>query len=141
MSTHGVIAKNDPDGGWIGRYHHFDSYPSGLGIALLDAYDHFDHDPDQMIAYLIDGEPVGWYTIVGVDWNSPKGWNERVGRGEPFGPQSYSERGETEPVDPEGEWIYVIMPTGLQVHHACTGRTALVGWGDRDRMRSLEAMP
>ena len=33
MSTRGVIARKDGDG-FTGRYHHLDSYPSGLGQTL-----------------------------------------------------------------------------------------------------------
>lgn len=77
MGTRGIIAKPDGDG-WMGRYHHWDSYPSGLGVTLLSVYDSvFDGDVDAMIEYLVDGEPVGWSTINGADWSLPKGWHDR----------------------------------------------------------------
>jgi hypothetical protein len=77
MGTRGIIAKPEGDG-WAGRYHHWDSYPSGLGATLIELHaDHFAGDVDAMIAYLIDGEPVGWSTINGADWSLPKGWHNR----------------------------------------------------------------
>jgi len=34
MSTRGVIAVSHDGETWQGRYHHWDSYPEGLGMAL-----------------------------------------------------------------------------------------------------------
>lgn len=80
MGTRGVIAKPDGDG-WRGRYHHWDSYPSGLGATLLGLHEsHFEGDTDAMIRYLIDEEPGGWSTICGVDFSLPKGWHDSLDR-------------------------------------------------------------
>jgi hypothetical protein len=76
MGTRGCIAKPEGDG-WRGRYHHWDSYPTGLGLTLLAVHaDTFHGDTDAMIAYLIDEEPVGWSTINGAEWSLPKGWHD-----------------------------------------------------------------
>lgn len=76
MGTRGCIAKPEGDG-WRGRYHHWDSYPTGLGTTLLEVHaEVFAGDHETMIAYLIDDEPVGWSTINGADWSLPKGWQD-----------------------------------------------------------------
>lgn len=76
MATRSIIAKPEGDG-WVGVYHHWDGYPTGLGLALLEAQAlHFGGDTAAMIRYLIDDEPVGWSTIVGADWSQPKGWHD-----------------------------------------------------------------
>lgn len=74
MGTRGVIAKPDGDG-WRGRYHHWDSYPSGLGAALLRAHEDLG-STDEMVRVLIDEELVGWSTICGKDLRQPKGWHD-----------------------------------------------------------------
>jgi len=64
MSTRGVIARQNGDG-FVGRYHHWDSYPSGLGKTL---YDWAQRMPlDRMLRLLLDEHPAGWSTIVGKD--------------------------------------------------------------------------
>lgn len=75
MGTRGVIAKPDGDG-WKGRYHHWDSYPSGLGLALLKGYDELG-SADELVRVLVDEETVGWSTICGADLTLPKGWHDR----------------------------------------------------------------
>jgi len=53
MATRGVIARKTEDG-FEGRYHHFDSYPTGLGETLFDLYNgHFKKDLTAMLKYLI----------------------------------------------------------------------------------------
>ena len=65
MSTRGVIARWSKDGGFVGRYHHWDSYPSGLGKTL---YEWAQRMPlDRMLRLLLDEHPAGWSTIVGTD--------------------------------------------------------------------------
>lgn len=64
MSTRGVIARPNGDG-FVGRYHHWDSYPSGLGKTL---YDWAQQLPlDRMLRLLLDEHPAGWSTIVRTD--------------------------------------------------------------------------
>lgn len=78
MSTRGVIARKSGDG-FVGRYHHWDSYPSGLGRTLYQWAQRMPRD--RMIHLLIDEHPAGWSTIVGsnlclvpsyVDVNNPE---------------------------------------------------------------------
>jgi hypothetical protein len=64
MSTNGIIARPKGDG-WEGRYHHWDSYPSGLGKALWSAYhERFARNLHFMTKVLIDQHPAGWSTII-----------------------------------------------------------------------------
>jgi hypothetical protein len=73
MGTRGCIARKTA-GGFAGRYHHWDSYPLGLGKMLWDLYhDHFNRDLDRMLAVLIDEHPAGWASIDG-DWRQPPGF-------------------------------------------------------------------
>ena len=52
MGTRGAIGKPMADG-WISRYHHWDSYPTGLGLTLITAKDlFFGGDLDAMIKKL-----------------------------------------------------------------------------------------
>ncbi len=52
MGTRGIIARKTP-GGWIGRYHHWDSYPKGLGKTLFAlANGHFKDDLAKMMRVL-----------------------------------------------------------------------------------------
>jgi len=73
MSTRGVIARKDGDG-FTGRYHHWDSYPSGLGATLY----HWAHrmPRERMLRMLLDEHPAGWSTIVGTDPSLTPGYVE-----------------------------------------------------------------
>lgn len=74
MSTRGVIARPNGDS-WTGRYHHWDSYPSGLGKTLFNAYHgHFNRDVEYMQHFLLDEHPAGWSTIVDSDFSIKPGW-------------------------------------------------------------------
>ena len=85
MSTRGAIVRLDSDG-WRGRYHHWDSYPSGLGKTLWNLYHgHFQKDIPRMLQVLVDEHPAGWSTIVGVDWNLSPGY----GHGDRKHPECY----------------------------------------------------
>jgi hypothetical protein len=89
MSTRGAIAKPHGDG-WIGRYHHSDSYPSGLGATLWEAYHGpFKGDAKAMQRYFVDEEPIAWSCVVGADFSLPPGWATG-------GPRSYRDRGDGE---------------------------------------------
>lgn len=64
VSTHGAIVRITHDG-FIGRYHHFDSYPAGLGKYLwITCHKYFRGDPEAMLKVLIDEHPGGWSTII-----------------------------------------------------------------------------
>lgn len=142
MSTRGAIARPTPDGGWQGRYHHFDAYPTGLGRELFGLYHHtFDRDHEQMTRALIDEHPAGWSTLIARNLGG------RVFTGEDFArsgfqalddphhgmlPQCYchGQRSERAPMlvcrcdashagpacDPAFiEWVYAIDAEGLRV--------------------------
>lgn len=77
MSTRGAIARAAGDS-FVGVYHHWDSYPQGLGASLWELYHgHFERDLERMLRVLIDEHPAGWSTIGGADWTQPAGWRER----------------------------------------------------------------
>ncbi len=120
MGTRGCIARRTEDG-FTGVYHHFDSYPSGLGKALWRAFHgHFNGDLERMEKELIDDHPAGWSTVVEVDWSKPAGYVEYTKRSpdssyRDFGPQCYCHGDRHE--DPGGpltqancggEWVYVL---------------------------------
>ena len=60
-----------------GRYHHWDSYPSGLGATLWNLYHgHFQKDLNQMLQVLIDEHPAGWSTINNKDFAKDPGFED-----------------------------------------------------------------
>jgi hypothetical protein len=76
MSTRSIIARRTGNGGWEGRYHHWDGYPEGVGATLFSAYNgHFEKDADAMLKYLVDDHPAGWSTINGADFSMEPGFN------------------------------------------------------------------
>lgn len=80
MGTRGVIARQKGDS-FEGRYHHWDSYPTGLGSALWElAHNHFRDNLEEMLHVLIDEHPAGWSTIVGKDFSLAPGYNN-LGKG------------------------------------------------------------
>jgi len=82
MGTRGVIArlterkvKGNIYFSFKGRYHHWDSYPSGLGKTLYNLYNEFfNKDLVKMLKVLIDDHPAGWSTINGADFSLNAGW-------------------------------------------------------------------
>ncbi|MEV6820964.1 hypothetical protein AB0M72_19640 [Nocardiopsis dassonvillei] len=138
MSTRGAIALPNTTGkGWWGRYHHFDSYPTGLGAELFRLYhDTFDRDHEAMAQVLVKDHPAGWSTLIRSHSSRPfeRGHFEHTGfrnlddPDHDLYPQCYchGRREETEqvlicrcPVAPKRcdpvfiEWAYVITPVGL----------------------------
>lgn len=76
MSTRGAIVRKAKTG-FVGVYHHWDSYPEGLGKTLWDLYHgFFKEDLKKMLNYLIDTHPAGWSTINGKDFNLPAGYSD-----------------------------------------------------------------
>lgn len=81
MGTRGCIARLTKEG-FSGVYHHWDSYPTGLGETLWELYHgHFKEDLKAMLKTLIDQHPAGWSTICHknfmlkagfLEMNSPK---------------------------------------------------------------------
>ncbi len=83
MSTRGVIARltHVLPPRFCGRYHHWDSYPSGLGQTLWKLYhDHFNCDLNAMLRVLLDQHPAGWSSINGADFNLVSGFTELTSR-------------------------------------------------------------
>ncbi len=82
MSTNGIIARSTGEGTFAGRYHHWDSYPSGLGVALVELYrGHFKLDVDRMLQMLLD-EHTSWSTIVHKDFKLKPGYTNVAQRPE-----------------------------------------------------------
>jgi hypothetical protein len=83
MSTNGIIARSTGEGTFEGRYHHWDSYPHGLGVALVELYrGHFKHDLSRMLQVLLDKHPAGWSTIVHTDFKLKPGFTNVAQRTE-----------------------------------------------------------
>lgn len=83
MSTRGVLARltNALPPQFAGRYHHWDSYPTGLGKTLWSLYHgHFNRDLNVMMRILVDEHPAGWSTINGADFNLLSGFTELANR-------------------------------------------------------------
>ena len=77
MATRGAIARLNGVGRFRGVYHHWDSYPTGLGKTLFQVYQgHFGRDLDAMLRYLINDHPAGWSTINHTDFSLPAGYSE-----------------------------------------------------------------
>ncbi len=86
MATRGAIARltHALPLHWAGRYHHWDSYPTGLGRELWNIFQgHFERDLDRMLGVLIDEHPAGWSTILGADFNLQSGWSNSLGDSKP----------------------------------------------------------
>ncbi len=93
MSTRARIGVELSDGSILSAYHHWDGYPSWLGVKLQE---HFN--TKELASELIDGGDMSvCYTTE--RWNKEP--NEHGGATkhevEDYGPQYYSERGENTP--------------------------------------------
>ncbi len=107
MGTRGVIARvveRTPGAmGFEGRYHHWDSYPTGLGKTLYQLYNgFFAKDMTKFLQVLIDDHPAGWSTINDADFSKPAGWRDYPAReaddkaGKTHGPECYCHGGRSE---------------------------------------------
>lgn len=77
MGTRGIIARPTPGDGFEGRYHHWDSYPTGLGATLYRlANEHFANDYREMVTTLIDDHPAGWSTINACNFDLEPGFGD-----------------------------------------------------------------
>ncbi len=77
MSTRGCIARLQRRSPleFKGVYHHWDSYPSGLGRALFRIRRRdFKNDTNAMLNVLIDQHAAGWSTIVGRNFTLTPGF-------------------------------------------------------------------
>ena len=80
MSTRAIIAWGK-DNGFVGRYHHSDGYPQGLGATLFDLYrGFFKGDMHVMKRVLFDEHPAGWSSINGADFSLAPGWTSLQNR-------------------------------------------------------------
>jgi hypothetical protein len=71
MGTRGVIARRIGEHSFTGVYHHWDSYPEGLGQTLYHLYrEQFDRDLPRMLHVLIDEHPAGWSNINAADFTT-----------------------------------------------------------------------
>jgi hypothetical protein len=86
-----VIARTS-DGGktFRGVYHHWDSYPAGLGKTLF----HLLRKDPEKLRLLIDEHPKGWSTI-NKDWDLEPIDTRRENKPTPCGPEFYG-KGDTE---------------------------------------------
>ena len=146
VSTRGVIARAVGDG-WEGRYHHFDSEPSGLGRTGWRLYHgHFAGDVDAMLRTIVDEHPSGWSTIIDADFSQPAGFGLPTGANGKQPPSCYCHgsrsdkphlffehgecQGETCGSDAI-EWVYVLSSGGMAILQCQDGRhvpTVFVPW-------------
>lgn len=76
MTTHALIGIPVDRVGTMGRWHQHDSYPTGLGAALIRAYQDTFKSLGDMIEALIFDHPGGWQTIVNARWSLTPGQRE-----------------------------------------------------------------
>jgi hypothetical protein len=82
VGTRSVIARPTPDGGFTGRYCHYDGYPAHQGRILFEAVTgYFGGDPDAAGQYLIDQHPAGWSVLDG-DFSTPPGYQHHPDSGD-----------------------------------------------------------
>lgn len=73
MGTRGIIARVTPKG-WLGRYHHWDSYPKGLGKTLFDLANGYFKGRLAEMMRVLTVEHKSWSTINGKDFSLPPGY-------------------------------------------------------------------
>ena len=91
MATRGAIARLTSvlPLQWTGRYHHWDSYPDGLGRELWKLYrGHFAQDLDRMLKELLDEHPAGWSNLSSLDLE--RGLANALTTGDPLDPPGAS---------------------------------------------------
>jgi hypothetical protein len=97
MGTRGCIARRTGEFSFKGRYHHWDSYPSGLGAALFALNrGHFGGDTAAMLRVLLDEHKAGWSTILGADFSLPPEPVDGRTDDAPRGPSCYCHGGRSE---------------------------------------------
>jgi hypothetical protein len=94
MSTRGAIGRlaSEQPLRFSSVYHHWDSYPSGLGKTLWDLYHgHFKRDLEAMLRVLIDEHPAGWSSLNSADFTARPGFHDPLegGAQQPVGPACY----------------------------------------------------
>lgn len=124
MSTRATIARQTEGNAFIGRYSHYDGYPSGVGTGILKALSHFGITKGKKV--LLDDHPAGWSNIASCDWTQEIGFIEALDSPYMDRPQCYchGDRNEEEwIIDSAGddggtEWAYVFhgSNTSLMVY-------------------------
>jgi len=66
MSTRSIIGYNESARKWKGVYHHWDGYPSALGVTLLELAK--EKGTDFIRKEIVEAHPAGWSTI-NRDWS------------------------------------------------------------------------
>jgi len=118
VSTRAIIAWGRLED-WVGRYHHLDGYPAGLGKGLWNAYHGpFGKNLEAMRKVLFLDHLAGWSNIIDADWALEPGWVDWVAEQERDNrPRCYCHGGrrETEQTLASGgtdfagaEWCYVL---------------------------------
>lgn len=128
MSTRSCIARPTADGGWQGRYVHFDGYPEGVGEMLwVNVLTHFGGDVDAARQLYLE-EHTGWSALgtrfdqVGYVEHPPlsdgDAWDAYAERHHCYCHGDRSEGGwwiTSADVDSGIEWVYVMRDDGMEI--------------------------
>lgn len=120
MGTRGIIARKTP-GGWLGRYHHWDSNPQSLGKTLFGLANGFFKDKLNKMMRVLTIEHTSWSTINHKDFSLPPGYidpgsvqdevaeafNAKIPACHCHGARA-DEGWIVRPEDPPHEWAYVV---------------------------------
>lgn len=134
MSTRSVVAVPTEDGGWRGRYIHYDGYPTGVGA-------------DVVAVVRRDGLPTARETLMRGTWkglHAPGRNSDNVpGYGDLFD-DDHSDYWDTSDQPPtDREWAYVLADEGLVVHKGTWNtwtQRGVVPWDAPDADALLETM-
>ena len=123
MSTRSRIGLELSDGSILSVYHHYDGYPSWLGVKLQEHYNTYE-----TVADLIDGGDMS------VCWSNER-WNSTPNEYggytrhevEEYGPDYYSGRGENCPPRHDASWgAYADKERGEEYHYIFTRKNEWV---------------
>ena len=87
MSTRATIARQTEGDAFVGRYSHWDGYPSGVGIGILRALNHFGLTEGKKV--LLDDHTAGWSNVASCDWTQEIGFIEGIDAPNRDRPQCY----------------------------------------------------
>jgi hypothetical protein len=116
MSTRGCIARTNNGEGWQGVYHHWDSYPKGLGKELWDRlHSEYQGDITAFLADAIDNHPSGWSSFPDKCYCHDHNFAKRDGSlakdSSYYKPSAPNGRMTSETSDPLFiEWVYAFDP-------------------------------
>lgn len=119
MGTRSVIATPGPDGGWKGRYVHWDGYPAGVGDALRAI---IARDGVEKALKVLTEDHYGWSSVDGRGGELSPGMRDgRFVVVEGYGVAYTTEQGQSSPdewvtddtfADSWCEYVYVVLPDG-----------------------------